>query len=371
MRGNKPAPLVGRCPGCRRSGVEISAVAFGWSVRPALFTSCATTAKPRPASPARAASMVALSASMLVCPAMSEIRLTMPPIFSAAVRQLAHQQRRSFRPARPLRPAIARDCCTCSRFPSPNRTIARSRRPPSRYCRRRFPRLRRPSWPARRFPSRRLVKRLAVACNCPAASDTSPTMALTERSNVAASAQASSCGPRRRSLRRVACGLKFARLAHAALEHIERPGHGADFVPTIDTGDLGVQVAGRQSLQRLRRGADRQDKAHDQRESHAAAERDAHRQGADERRAGGGETRLALFGGLPAAPVGEGDILVQNRRRPAFHIVIAMIEILDRLVRITGAGHGDGLETELRNAAQSSTKDFISATCSLPGAISG
>ena len=31
------------------------------------FTSCATTAKPRPASPARAASIVALSASMLVC----------------------------------------------------------------------------------------------------------------------------------------------------------------------------------------------------------------------------------------------------------------------------------------------------------------
>ena len=39
-----------------------------------LFTSCATTAKPRPASPARAASMVALSASRLVWPAMSRIR---------------------------------------------------------------------------------------------------------------------------------------------------------------------------------------------------------------------------------------------------------------------------------------------------------
>jgi hypothetical protein len=35
------------------------------------FTSDATTAKPRPASPARAASMVALSASRLVCSAMS------------------------------------------------------------------------------------------------------------------------------------------------------------------------------------------------------------------------------------------------------------------------------------------------------------
>ena len=42
-----------------------------WLAR--LFTSCATTAKPRPASPARAASIVALSASRLVCPAMSRI----------------------------------------------------------------------------------------------------------------------------------------------------------------------------------------------------------------------------------------------------------------------------------------------------------
>ena len=43
-----------------------------WLAR--LFTSWATTAKPRPASPARAASMVALSASRLVWPAMSRIR---------------------------------------------------------------------------------------------------------------------------------------------------------------------------------------------------------------------------------------------------------------------------------------------------------
>ncbi len=48
------------------------------------FTSEATTAKPRPASPARAASMVALSASRLVCPATSWISLTTSPIFCAA-----------------------------------------------------------------------------------------------------------------------------------------------------------------------------------------------------------------------------------------------------------------------------------------------
>jgi hypothetical protein len=48
------------------------------------FTSDATTANPRPASPARAASMVALSASRLVCPAMLRISSTTSPIFCAA-----------------------------------------------------------------------------------------------------------------------------------------------------------------------------------------------------------------------------------------------------------------------------------------------
>ena len=47
-----------------------------------LLTSSATTAKPRPCSPARAASMEALRASRLVWSAMSEITLTIPPIFS-------------------------------------------------------------------------------------------------------------------------------------------------------------------------------------------------------------------------------------------------------------------------------------------------
>ena len=47
------------------------------------LTSEATTAKPLPASPARAASMVALSASKLVCPAMLRISLTTSPIFCA------------------------------------------------------------------------------------------------------------------------------------------------------------------------------------------------------------------------------------------------------------------------------------------------
>ena len=57
----------------------ISSVAF--CVAPdSDFTSCATTAKPRPASPARTASIVALRASRLVCLAMAAIRLTTLPI---------------------------------------------------------------------------------------------------------------------------------------------------------------------------------------------------------------------------------------------------------------------------------------------------
>ena len=65
---------------------RISSVAFAvWLAR--LFTSEATTANPRPASPARAASMVALSASRLVCEAMVWIRSTttlMRPALSAS-----------------------------------------------------------------------------------------------------------------------------------------------------------------------------------------------------------------------------------------------------------------------------------------------
>ena len=61
----------------------ISPVAFAVCSASA-FTSDATTAKPRPASPARAASMVALSASRLVWPAMVLISSTTSPMRLAA-----------------------------------------------------------------------------------------------------------------------------------------------------------------------------------------------------------------------------------------------------------------------------------------------
>ena len=71
----------------------ISSVAF-WVWPESALTSLATTAKPRPASPARAASIVALSASRFVCLAMDAIRLMTWPIspdddFSPSMDRLA------------------------------------------------------------------------------------------------------------------------------------------------------------------------------------------------------------------------------------------------------------------------------------------
>src|SRR5215510_11621416 len=64
--------------------VLISSVALAVCPASAL-TSVATTAKPRPASPARAASIVAFSASRLVCSAMAVISLTTSPMRLAAL----------------------------------------------------------------------------------------------------------------------------------------------------------------------------------------------------------------------------------------------------------------------------------------------
>jgi hypothetical protein len=51
-----------------------------WVCTASALTSEATTAKPRPAAPARAASMVELSARSVVCLAICAIRLTTLPI---------------------------------------------------------------------------------------------------------------------------------------------------------------------------------------------------------------------------------------------------------------------------------------------------
>ena len=90
---------------------EISCVALAvWPAR--VLTSPATTAKPLPASPARAASIVALSARRLVRSAMSEIRRTTSPIVLAALSS----------------PATVRSACSAS----PAARSAMSRRPADR-----------------------------------------------------------------------------------------------------------------------------------------------------------------------------------------------------------------------------------------------
>ncbi len=74
------APEVEFCTA--RMWLAISSVAVAVCTASDL-TSEATTAKPLPASPARAASIVALSASRLVCSAILRISLTTSPIFCA------------------------------------------------------------------------------------------------------------------------------------------------------------------------------------------------------------------------------------------------------------------------------------------------
>ncbi len=75
------------------------------------LTSEATTAKPLPASPARAASIVALSASRLVWLAMSLISSTTLPIFCAASARLSTVVLVLFASST-ARPAMLADCST-------------------------------------------------------------------------------------------------------------------------------------------------------------------------------------------------------------------------------------------------------------------
>ena len=107
------------------NSVAVWMLVICWPISPVAFavcsasdlTSVATTAKPRPASPARAASMVAFSASRLVCPAIVLIRSTTSPIRPAA---LVSSVTRSLavRACSTAPLAMPTDSCTCRRTAS-------------------------------------------------------------------------------------------------------------------------------------------------------------------------------------------------------------------------------------------------------------
>ncbi|MCY1187394.1 hypothetical protein D9M73_283670 [compost metagenome] len=70
-----------RVPACNAETIRVISSVEACTRLARLRTSSATTAKPRPISPARAASIAAFSASRLVCSAMLWITLTTPLIF--------------------------------------------------------------------------------------------------------------------------------------------------------------------------------------------------------------------------------------------------------------------------------------------------
>ena len=111
------------------------------------LTSCATTANPRPASPARAASMVALSASKLVCAAMAWIRSTTEEMLCAACARpsISVSERAVTAPA--VR-TVEFDSSIWRPISRSNWLIPRRRRPRSGRCSRSAPKPRRPRPPA-------------------------------------------------------------------------------------------------------------------------------------------------------------------------------------------------------------------------------
>ena len=216
---------------------EISSVALAVWLASA-FTSEATTAKPRPDSPARAASMVALSASRLVWAAMLWISLTTSPIFSAPVDNTwTVALVRSASPTALL--AISLDRVTC-------REISATELDSSSAAAATVPTLfealsdAAPTVAARALASLAVaVMDCAVVCIPAAAVATELTMPLTLRSkSLAIFSIAARRSAAARCLRLRLDLFEPANAQRIVLEDLNGCGHRADLVAALDTGNV-------------------------------------------------------------------------------------------------------------------------------------
>ena len=221
---------------------EISSVAFAVWLASA-FTSEATTAKPRPDSPARAASMVAFSANRLVCEAIEWISCTTSPIFSAPVDSICTVALVCSASVT-ARLATSRDCATW-------RAISPTELDSSSAAAATVPTVLEadadaaPTVAAREEASLAVeVIDCAVVCMFCAADATDCTMPLTLRSK----SPAISCIAWRRSFGRALLRLGFDLLQPAdadsvVLEHLHRLRHRTDLVAAVDAGNGVIELA--------------------------------------------------------------------------------------------------------------------------------
>ena len=220
----------------------ISSVAFAvWLAR--FLTSDATTAKPLPASPARAASIVALSASRLVWPAMSLISLTTSPMRCAAS-------------ARPCTVALVRSALV-DRLPGDARRLADlaadllDRRDSSSAARATV-------WTLVDACSEALATAVAwrlvssavalIVCADPAAPMVDADTALHHAGDAAIEILGARLEPAARALPSPRAPVSCSRgqrvgAQHVLLEHQHGLGHGADLVLAVGAGDFGLLVA--------------------------------------------------------------------------------------------------------------------------------